>query len=238
MENNSKFVYIAAFTYSIIIGLSFLFGKIALAIVHPLDLLAYRFTASFIVVLLLLLFRIVKVNYNLKSIIRILPLALLYPLLFFGFQTFGLQNASSSEAGIVSASTPIFTLILASFFLKEKTNIFQKIAVFASVVGVIYITLMKGSAWEVHNLLGIILILLSALSFSGYSVVARKLTQDFSNIELSVIMIIISFVCFNVLALTRNLINGSFFSSFRKCSICDQCNLSRGPVHSLNLFNH
>lgn len=211
MENNNskQLVYGAAILYAIITGFSFLFTKIALSTSNPLDILAYRFTVAFISILILALFKLIKLNYSIERIIKIIPLALLYPVMFFSFQTFGLQYASSSEAGILSASSPIFTLILATFLLKEKTNLLQKIAIIVSVSGVVYITLMKSSSFEINSIKGIILLLLSALSISGYNVMARILTKDFSSIELSFVMVIISFIFFNVLAIGKHLINGS-----------------------------
>lgn len=208
-SKTSKFVYFAALLYALITGLSFLVGKMALAVANPLDLLAFRFSASFIAIILLLGFKLVKVNYSFTRIKRIIPLAMFYPLMFFAFQTFGLEASSSSEAGILNATIPVFTLILATFFLKEKTTGLQKLSILASVIGVVYITLMKGYSFESSNLKGIILLLVSALSFSGYSILARKLAKDFSSIELSIIMIIISFISFNALALVKNIVNGT-----------------------------
>jgi drug/metabolite transporter (DMT)-like permease len=202
-------VYTAALAYALITGLSFLFGKIGLISVNPLDLLAYRFTAAFLAVLFLLLFRLVKVNYSSTRVMRSIPLALLYPLAFFSLQTFGLQYASSSEAGIMTASIPVFTLILATLFLKEKTTSIQKLSILASVAGVVYLTLAKSSALEFNNSLGMILLLASALAFSGYSILARILTRDFSSIELSTMMITTSFVFFSALAVCRHLLDGS-----------------------------
>lgn len=212
MESGHKFIYSAAILYAMITGLSFLFGKIALSIANPLDLLAYRFTAAFIAILLLLTFKLVKVNYSFTRLKKILPLAIFYPLMFFAFQTFGLKYSSSSEAGILNASIPIFTLILATLFLKEKTTTLQRLSVLASVLGVVYITLMKGTSFEVNSIIGIILLLISALSFSGYSVLARRLTKDFSSIELSMIMTFISFICFTTMAVGSNLIAGTITS--------------------------
>ena len=213
MKDN-KFVYTAAVSYAVITGLSFLFGKIALSSADPIDMLAHRFSASFLAVLILILFKFVKVNYTLERIKKILPLALLYPMGFFAFQTFGLQYASSSEAGIMIASAPVFTLILASFFLGEKSTTLQKISIVVSVIGVVYITLMKSSSFEINNIKGIIFLLLSALSFSGYSVMARILTKDFSSTELSFMMITISFVVFNLIALVKNAMNGTLSTFF------------------------
>lgn len=208
-KNNNRFVYIAAISYALITGLSFLFTKIALSVSNPLDILAFRFTAAFMAVVLLLLFRVISLNYDMEKIKRILPLALLYPLMFFTFQTFGLQYASSSEAGILLASAPVFTLILARIFLGEKPSILQTLSVIVSVIGVIYITLTKGTSFDFRNIKGIIFLILSALSFSGYSVMARILTKDFNSMELSFMMSIISFICFNTLAIGNHLIAGT-----------------------------
>lgn len=205
-------VYLAAIIYSIISGLSFLFGKIGLDYSNPIDLLAYRFTAAFIAILIPVLFKWVKVDLDKEKIKKIMPLAIFYPLLFFGFQTFGLKYTQSSEAGIYLAVGPVFTMILASYFLKEKTTTLQKLSILLSVFGVIYITFKKGGSLEFQNMKGIIFLLLSVLSFAIYSVMARKLTQDFSNIELSYVMIGISFIGFNVLAIGKHLLGGDMGS--------------------------
>ena len=213
-KNNNSLVYVAATLYAMITGLSFLFTKIALGVGEPIDILAHRFTASFIAILIPVAFKWVKLNYSKERIKKIIPLALLYPMLFFGFQTFGLQYASSSEAGILLAAAPVFTLILATYFLKEKTSTLQKLSVILSVLGVIYILAMKGSTLDIKNIRGIVLLLLSALCFAGYSVMARNLTKEFTGTELSYMMITISFICFNLIAIGRHLVNGTIREYF------------------------
>ena len=219
-KNNEKktLVYLAAVAYALIIGLSFLFTKLSLDVANPLDILAHRFTVSFIAISIPIVFKWIKVDYNKERIKKIIPLAILYPVLFFGFQTFGLQYATSSEAGILLASAPIFTLILATYFLNEKTTRLQKLSVILSVSGVIYILVMKGSTVDIKNIRGIILLILSALSMAGYSVMARKLTREFTSIELTYMMIVISFITFNSISLANHLINGTisiYFNAFR-----------------------
>lgn len=208
IDNNKKLVYVAAILYAFITGLSFLFTKIALFAATPLDILAHRFTAAFLSVLILALFKFIKLDYSIEKIKKILPLAILYPMAFFAFQTFGLQYATSSEAGILLASSPIFTLLLATFLLNEKTNLLQKISILISVAGVIYITLMKGSSIEISGIKGITLLLLSSLSISGYHVMAKVLAKDFSKMELSFVMSMAGFVFFNIIAIGKHLIDG------------------------------
>ena len=222
----SKFVYPAAILYSIITGLSFLFGKMALEnetirTSGPIDMLAHRFSVSFIVIAVLVIFKVVKVDYTIDKIKKILPIALINPIAFFGFQAFGLQYATSSEAGILTASAPVFALILASIILKEKTTTLQKLSVLVSVIGVVYVTLMKsssiGSSFDINNMKGIIFLVLSALSFAIYSIMARVLTRNFSSTELSFAMITISFLFFNIVSVSRNIMSGTlstFFTPF------------------------
>jgi len=208
-ENKFILIYLAAFTYSIITGLSFIFGKIALQFSNPIDLLAYRFLASVLGVFFLVLFKVIKIELNIKKILKVTPLALLYPFLFFTFQTFGLQSAPAIEAGIITAAIPIFTLIGSTIFLKERSNKWQVISIIASVSGVIYLTVMKNSSVEVGSFNGVLFILLSTISFAAYTILARILTQQFSSKELTAVMVILSFVLFLAIALFKNIGNNT-----------------------------
>lgn len=205
-------VYFAAIMYSIITGLSFLFGKVGLEYSDPMDLLAYRFAAAFAAIFIPVIFKLVDVNINKSMIKRILPMTLFYPLGFFGFQLFGLKYTPSSEAGIFLAVGPVFTMILAAYFLKEKTSFLQKISILLSVTGVIYITISKGFSLDFDNMKGIIFLLISVLCFAIYSVMARKLTKDYTSMELSYIMIIVSFIAFNTISIFSHTIKGSLGS--------------------------
>ncbi len=213
MKQNRS-VYFAALLHAFITGNAFIFVKTAISEASPFDLLAYRFNASFAAIIILLVFRVVKVKYSLKKVICILPITLFYPLLFFALQTFGLKYLSSSEAGIFSALTPVFTLILASFLLNEKTTMLQRISVFVSVIGVVYIALMKGTSFQINSYKGIILILLSSLSFSFYSIFAKLLSNKATGMESSILMNFIGFLFFNIMAISKHGANGSLSGFF------------------------
>ena len=213
-EQKQHLAYLAAMGHTMITGLSFMFLKIGLNISNPWDVLAYRFTASFLAFLIPILFKWIKFDLNRDKIIKVLPLAIFYPLLFFAFQTFGLQYLTSSESAILFAMMPIFTLILATYFLKEETTLLQKLSIMLSVAGVVYITVKKGSSFEFKNVMGISLILLSALSFSIYSIMVKKLTKNSTILEMTYMMIIISFIFFNGMSIGRHMLNGTIGSFF------------------------
>ncbi|MNH71307.1 O-acetylserine/cysteine export protein [compost metagenome] len=216
MNNNTLVkAYMAAIANALIIGFSFIFVKIALQEATPADILAHRFTVSLIAAVLMLLLGRNRLNIQWSSILRILPLAVFYPALFFAFQTFGLVYASSSEAGIITATIPILTMILASLLLGERASLLQKLCMLLSVAGVVFIFVMKGTQAHSVNAAGLILILLSALSSAIYTVLARKWMKSLKLSDVSFVMISIGFIVFNAISLTGHAAEGTVSTYFK-----------------------
>ncbi|WP_433944458.1 DMT family transporter [Paenibacillus sp. SN-8-1] len=215
--NNQSLVkaYMAAIANALIIGFSFIFVKIALENASPSDILAHRFTVSLIAAVLLLLLGRNRLSIQWSSVLRILPLAIFYPALFFAFQTFGLVYASSSEAGIITATVPILTMILASLLLGERASLLQKLSMLLSVAGVIFIFLMKGTQAHSVNAAGLILILLSALSMAIYTVLARKWMKSLKLSDVTFVMISIGFIVFNAMSLAGHAAEGTISTYFK-----------------------
>jgi drug/metabolite transporter (DMT)-like permease len=201
--------YLAAISYSVIIGFSFLFIKFTLVRAHPLDTLAHRFTVSMAAAaLILLFFKRTRFSVTWNQIMAILPLAILYPLMFFLFQVFGLNFSSTTEAGIFQAMIPIFTMFLAAGILGERPHLYRKIGIGLSVCGVIFILVLKGVNIGSGSMLGGGLILISAFSSAGYNVLARKLVQNYNVFQMTCVMTAIGFIFFNVFAVGRHMVVG------------------------------
>ncbi|WP_315116492.1 DMT family transporter [uncultured Clostridium sp.] len=213
--SHKKRAYFAAILYAFIIGFSFLFVKLTLTVASPLDTLAHRFTISFIFASVPVLLGWIKLDICKKDIVNILPLALFYPAMFFAFQIFGLVHVSSSEAGIIQATTPIFTMIFATVFLKEHSSGLQKASLLLSVAGVVYIFFMKGINLKSNAFIGIVFIFLSSLSFASYNVLARKMTRKYTLIDLTYIMTAIGFLSFNLMSLINHILKGTLKLYFK-----------------------
>ncbi len=218
MDASSKTkAYLSAIIYAFIIGLSFLFVKIALSSTDPLNVLAHRFSIAFLTLVFGSLAGLVKLSISKKDILYILPISLFYPVFFFSLQVFGLVYISSSEAGIIQAIVPVFTMILASLFFKETSTSLQKVALVLSVFGVIYIFLMQGLNWESANFFGIVLIMLSAFSAACYNVMAKKITKKYRLTDITYVMTLIGFLSFNILSVAEHLMHNTldtYFSPF------------------------
>ncbi|UKS25528.1 DMT family transporter [Paenibacillus sp. HWE-109] len=213
-SKTKRFAYSAIIIYSTIVGLSFLFGKLALTVATPLDSLAHRFTVSLIAATIPVLLGWIKLQIKIRDVLAILPLAVLYPSMFFAFQAFGLQFTTSAEAGIIHATVPIFTMLAAAYFLKERTTRLQQLATLLSVAGVVFIFIMKGTTIDLTNMKGTLLILLSALSSAGYSVLARKLALRIKVIAMTYVMTVIGFLVFNLMAVGQHLAEGTLSRYF------------------------
>ncbi|MEK3813547.1 MULTISPECIES: DMT family transporter [Bacillus] len=213
----NKSAYAAVLLYAFIIGFSFFFVKLALTAANPVDILAHRFTVAFLAALFPLLLGWVKIGISMKDALKVLPLALFYPVMFFAFQVFGLVYTSSSEAGIIQAAIPIFTMIFAAYFLNERFTKRQFFFTVLSAAGVACIFMMKSAGTGSSDLRGAALILLSALSSAGYSVLARKMTRTFNSLELTYVTTGAGFLFFNGIAGISHMADGTlsgFFAPF------------------------
>ena len=213
--NEKTKAYLAALSFSTIIGFSFLFTKVALGFASPLTNLAHRYTVATLVLFILQQSKVIQVKLTKEDILSILPMSLFYPLLFFMFQSFALQYISSSEAGILQALVPIITLILASVFLKEKTTFIQKFFLCLSVAGVIYIFLSKGANLGVETgILGFMLMLGSVFSNAINNILSKYKGGQYRAIDLTVVVILVGFLVFNSLSLVTHFLSGNLMSYF------------------------
>ena len=204
-----RLAYFFAMLNAVIIGFSFLFVKMALDYASPLDTLTFRFAASFLAMSIPVALGWVKLAYRGKPLGKVLLLSAMYPLGFFTLQAFGLLHATSAEGGILYAFTPIVTMMFASLFLKEATTLLQKLSIFLSVFGVVFIFVMKGSRIDWSNMTGISLLLLTCVAFAGYSVMARSLSKQFSPAEITYFMLGIGFATFLAASLTGHVSSGT-----------------------------
>ena len=212
MKEKTK-AYLAALSFSAIIGFSFLFTKIALGYASPLTNLAHRYTIAALVLVILHQTKLINVSLSRKDILSILPMSLFYPILFFIFQSFALQYISSSEAGILQALVPIFTLLLASVFLKEKTSLLQKFFLILSVAGVVFIFLSKGANFSTETAsLGFLLMLGSVLANAINNILSKAKGGRYRAMDMTVVVIFVGFVTFNTLSLTSHYLEGNILA--------------------------
>lgn len=209
--------YIAALCYSFFVGLSFLITKLVVPHASATLILAHRFTVSLISVTLFSFFSGKKLNLTKKKVLTLVPITLFYPVLFFSLQIYGLQYASSSEAGIIFATVPIITILFTAL-LGHPPSKTQALSIVISVSGVVVIFFNDVSI-NTGVPLGIILLFLSAVSSSIYTIAIKKLLRSLTVFELTYFIIIMGFVVFNTMFayehLTFNTMLISYMTPFK-----------------------
>ena len=204
--NKSPKAYLGLVLMTSIVGFSFIFLKIGLRFAGAMDLMAHRFTAATISLVLLWIFGLIKIPpFSRKKAKSLFILSLFYPLLFFTLQTFGMEHSTASEAGIIFATVPVITLLAARIFLKEKTTILQKIGITLSIAGILFIIYNTGNLSGETTLKGVLLLLLSVLSVIAYYVLGKKISANFSAMEITVWMTILAFLVFNAWSITSHI---------------------------------
>ncbi len=209
-QNTRARAYIGMSLSTFIIGLSFVFVKMALQVSDPLDVLAHRFNAAVVVLLVAWLMGWVeRPKVTGRQLLQLLSVSVFYPLLFFGLQALGLQYTTASEAGILSAITPVMTLLLASAILHERNTVGQVVGVVVSIAGTCYIFYKSGASLQGDSMKGNLLILLSVLSIVLYYIFGRKVNHRYRSMDITFVMLILAAVVFNAFALGRHIVEGT-----------------------------
>jgi drug/metabolite transporter (DMT)-like permease len=212
------FAYFLAIVNATIIGLSFLFVKIAVSDVSPVDTLCFRFVTALIFCIGYMKVRKIPFRIEIRRLFPLLLLTLFYPLGFFTFQAYGLLYTNSAEAGILTATAPIITAICAMIFIGEKTNLLQFLFILISITGVILIFMMKGINFDVSSIAGIVLILLSCFMSAGYTILNRVLIRSFTVMEITWVIMVIGSLFFTVFSVVTHLANGTIITIFKPLS--------------------
>lgn len=113
-----------------------------------------------------------------KDIIKILVLGFIGITIYHIALTYGELRVTAGSAGLIIASAPIFTAILAIFFLKEHMKIWGWLGVFLSFFGIILVVMGEGE--DVSFEPAALLVLLSAISTSIFFVFQKPLLKKYS----------------------------------------------------------
>ena len=199
---------------SIIFGLSFFFTSEGLTILNPIHLLSLRFLLSTFLFVILKTTKLIEINLKGKNITPLLILSFFEPILYFIFETFGVQLTSSSEAGMFIALIPVFTTILGVLILNERPTTAQTGFIVLSVAGAIFMIIMKENISIGSNLFSTALVFCAVISSGYYNILSRKSSNQFNPFEITYVMMWSAAGSFTCIAVIQHLINGNLSEFF------------------------
>lgn len=177
-------------------GFSFVATKIALQSFTPFCLIFFRF----IVAAVFFLFLLARIGFppltatNLKNLAF---LAIFQPGLYFTFETIGLQYTTATKTSLIIATIPIVVLLFSILFLKERVRWINCSGILLSLIGVALLIFGGDNSARLGGmLLGDLLIFGAVLSAAIYMVIARRLGQTISPVQITGMQIIFGAVIF------------------------------------------
>ena len=206
MKKNEITLFLAAVISHVFWGFSFLGTKSALGVVNNdlYLLLSHRFLIAFAVMNLLLLLRVVRVDFRGKWKRIWLPLlmGLMEPVIYFIGEELGVIHSTTIFSGVMIAVIPIVAIFAAIPFLHETPTVGQIVFSFLSVGGVIGIGLLTRSDGQL-DWIGVVGLVVAVLSAAAYGILDRGLSAEFTPFERTYLMIAMGAVCFTPIALVR-----------------------------------
>ena len=136
--------------------------------------------------------------------------------LFPNFMALGLEYTTAARAGLLYATMPLCTIIIAYFFNIEKITINKSVAVLIAIAGVSFCMSERVDNNFQDTLKGDFLMMIGVLSASCFTVFSGKYLKKYGNIPVMIYVIFIG-TMFNFL------ISMIFGNSIMDRWICDWC---------------
>ncbi len=182
MPKKKIVIYISVITAVVLWGFSFIWTNSLLLQDFPVySLVFFRMTIAAILLSI--------ISFSAKKIEKVhkqdrgwfLLLVLLEPFIYFIGETFGLKIINSPTLGSIIISTiPIFALVAAVAFYKERVTAINIFGISITLPGILLVV-FEGGAIDVTHYTGIILLFIAVFSAVGYSVVVKKLASRYNS---------------------------------------------------------
>ncbi|ATW26630.1 DMT family transporter [Candidatus Formimonas warabiya] len=131
------------------------------------------------------------------------------------FYTLGLQYVEASMGIVLFYTYPIFTALGASVFFKEKFHWKHYLCLVLTLAGTVFTI----DFWNIHlqglSYLGVLLIILSALSYTFFTLYGEKNLADSSSLEITTFTQLFAFLLYSIIKPPLFLLHGvSFYALF------------------------
>lgn len=180
--------YIALVLSMLLLGSSFVAQKLAYHVYDPIVVLSGRMGIASLCFFPFLPAFLKKVRYREGDLKWILFMVLCQPCLYFIFEAKALLFTTASQAGMVTATLPIFVAIGAMVFLKEKVGIRTFAGFLLAMAGVGGLSLTGDLTGKAPNpMLGNFFELMAMICATGYTLVVKRLSERYSPFFLTAI---------------------------------------------------
>lgn len=167
-------------------GVSFINTKVLLEEYPPVSIAFFRQFVALVPLAVMFLRKKAFFRLNLKTVLHMAVASLFGIVLYFLFENNGLKYISASEASIIVATIPIFTLLMDTLVSRQKLDFKTFCLVLGSWVGV-YLVITGGSPVMVGsgNLKGSLLVFGAMVSWIVYTLITKRLSQQYDSLQMT-----------------------------------------------------
>jgi drug/metabolite transporter (DMT)-like permease len=179
--NPKIWIDIGLVTLCVIWGVNFSVIKVALAEIEPLAFNAFRFSLAAVTLFALLRWRGPIPLPHADDRVRIVFLGLLSNLVYQLFFIFGIDATLAGNASLVLATTPVWTLVLATILGQEQHSMAVWVGVLATLGGMVFVVAGGAGATGYSGGLprGDLLLVGAAVTWSVYTVGTQDLARRY-----------------------------------------------------------
>jgi drug/metabolite transporter (DMT)-like permease len=182
--------FVLMMTIAVIVwACAFPFIRIGLDDLSFINLTIMRFLVvciAFFIILILIPKKFSKLQK--KDILPIFILGFFGVMVYHLGLNYGEQYISPSAASLIIATIPIYVVILATIFLKEKIKIVKLLGIIIALLGVIIISIWgkENISFEIEYMFAAFAVLVAAIMGALYTIAGKKLLERYNGLSLTV----------------------------------------------------
>ena len=212
-NSNVKILLLGSFYASlsaILGGSTFVFTRYVVDSIDPFTLSFVRYGLTGLILFLITISAFIKKKFDKTDLLPMSVLGLSMITLFPNFMALGLEYTTAARAGLLYATMPLCTIIIAYLFKVEKITINKSLAVLIAIAGITFCMSEKVDSDFNQTLKGDFLMMIGVLAASCFTVFSGKYLKKYGNIPVMIYVIFIG----TLINFSLSISFGSIYKSF------------------------
>lgn len=167
-------------------GVSFINTKVLLEEFPPVSIAFFRQFIALVPLSVMFIRKKAFFRLSIKTVLHMAIASLFGIVLYFLFENNGLKFISASEASIIVATIPIFTLLMDTLVSRQKLDFKTFCLILGSWVGV-YLVITGGNPVKIGsgNLKGSLLVFGAMVSWIVFTLITKRLSQQYDSLQMT-----------------------------------------------------
>ena len=178
-------------------GFSFISTKVVLSQIPPISIAFFRQLIAATTLILLVLYTRIPFRITQKDMGNIIAASFFGIVMYFVFENSGLQYTTASNASMIVAALPIFTLIGETMFFKLKVTRKMILSLILSMIGVILVVTVNGKVdLSSARFFGNLLVMGAIICWVIYTILNRRLSDTYRSLVITTYQSMVSIFLF------------------------------------------